>query len=182
MKCNQVIDIKIVYSDSALHYQKFKPYKYKGYYSFSISGNDLLYLKNDYCNIIELTKKTRFRIRQQMLFEKQQILTENQQRNQDIVDFRIFITRQNDELIIQPLIGEIYFDSDTNYPEIGRGIPLVVYATGSQYKINKLSKELIDFANIAITYRNNQVKNDTLLVDSLRKPYPLLPYSITAEK
>jgi hypothetical protein len=168
LQCEHIDEVSISFADS-IKYKYFYTSRTKVRYSILLSNKDssLIKQKIEFCHLIDILKRVKY-------YQKKQEINTIQSQKDSISALYIRIERKNDWMSIDLETGGIYFHNDKKRLEIGRDIPLIYYASNSFYKRSILSKELILYANKMIIYRNEKVKNDSSLSDSLRQVYPLI--------
>jgi hypothetical protein len=143
-------------------------------YTITFDTIERIKFSEDYCEIIKTLKNIHLRKNESHFFKKRRKLYEKDTVHYFIMS--IILSGKDDELAITPIDGRFRF---IYIGESYRGLSnhsdkLWEYASANYFDDIKLQEKLISFADKMIEYRNEQVRRDITLYDSLRQPYPLI--------
>ena len=145
-------------------------------YFLKLKSNEEAEIGKSMCEFIELLKHSRIRCKKSKLIEKKQILNDKDSARLDFGGIGFRREKEKDELNIGFLDGIFVFGYiGESYRGLGNhSDKLWIYASNKYFKDLKVQEKLIEFANKMIVYKNEKIKKDTSIPDSLKQQYPLI--------
>ena len=144
--------------------EKYGVYVYSDY-KLQMTKNDIKQFSLRHCQLIDKLKHITLYEEKNKPFLAEKIVI----KKQDSYMFNLTISfhRKKDYTHINVLWRNLYF---------GSGYVKYLYASDVFYDNPSMQKQLILFANEIVLYKNEQIKKDTTIVDSLKMMYPLINY------
>jgi hypothetical protein len=148
------------------------------FYRLNFTSEESVEFEKDYCEIIKNLKNCHLRNRKSSLFkQKEKILSKD---SIYIHFLSILFSRKEkeDELAITPKDGGFVFlfEGESYRGLSNHSDKMWEYASEKYFNNVEVQEKLIQLANKMIKYRNEKVKNEISLSDSLRRAYPLISY------
>lgn len=182
MTCSEVKDMELSYEfrfklkpqNIPVHSNSYGTWSSK-YYQIKIVETDMVFFRTKLCSLLDSFKT--IPIRRKFPTKRDNTNDINYYENNLLMDpFVLEICREKDCAYINIFESSIEFgyNPPERAPYITHSDPLWRYSDEYWFRSGVLQKALSAFANEIILYKNEQIKKDTTIPDSLKVMYPLV--------